>query len=327
MTEKKAVIFGGHGFIGSHLTRFLAGTGEYSTIISADIAAAPRFKVDGVEYAYADVRAPIPTDLCPDATEIYNLAAVHTTPGHEDWEYFWTNITGALNVCEFARQTNCRRMVFTSSISVYGPSEDPKDENSQLEPESAYGRSKFCAERIHRNWQLEAPNERKLVTCRPAVIYGLTEHGNFTRMAHAMEKGRFAFPGRKDTIKACGYVEDIVRSFRFMLDRDEGLVLYNFAHPQRYTSEDIARAFAAELGKTGLPPVVPIQLMTVAAWGFEVLGKLGIKTSINRARIDKLNRSTNILPKYLETVGFSYQFTMPEALKRWNSMSTKGCFE
>src|ERR1700742_2344616 len=83
-TSKIAVIFGGHGFIGSHLARELVSSGSYSKVISADIAASPRFVSPGVEYLYCDVRDSINVDLVPGVTEIYNLAAVHVTPGHDD---------------------------------------------------------------------------------------------------------------------------------------------------------------------------------------------------------------------------------------------------
>ncbi len=60
-------------------------------------------------------------DDIPACAEVYNLAAVHTTPGHEDWEYFWTNVWGAIHICEFATRVDARMVFFTSSISTYGP--------------------------------------------------------------------------------------------------------------------------------------------------------------------------------------------------------------
>lgn len=78
-----AIVFGGSGFIGSHILSHLASTGNYDRLVSADIQA-PRFTVPGVEYREVDVRKPIADDVCPGVTEIYNLAAVHTTPGYED---------------------------------------------------------------------------------------------------------------------------------------------------------------------------------------------------------------------------------------------------
>jgi nucleoside-diphosphate-sugar epimerase len=320
-----ALVFGGGGFIGSHLLKNLSETGKYERLVSADIAE-PRFRVAEVEYKQVDVREPIADEVCPDANVIYNLAAVHTTPGHQDWEYYWTNVLGAIHVADYARKHDVKKIVFTSSISVYGPTESPKTEESLPAPESAYGKSKLAAEKVHRYWLSEGA-DRKLVVVRPAVIYGLAERGNFTRLASLLNRGLFFYPGRRDTIKSCGYVEDLVASFDFMLARPERDITYNFAHAERYTSADICAAFHDVAGYKKSSPVVPLAPMLAAAWGFEMLGKVGFKTSINRPRIMKLNQSTNVIPKVLTEFGFPYRFDLKESLIRWRSMSATGAFD
>src|SRR5260370_36234522 len=89
------------------------------------------------------------------AADIFNRAAIHTTPGHPEGDYYYTNVLGAVNVCRFAKETGSTAVTFTSSISIYGPSEDPLDEDSQPAPVSAYRRSKLSAEAIHLLWQSE----------------------------------------------------------------------------------------------------------------------------------------------------------------------------
>ncbi|MFG1212131.1 NAD(P)-dependent oxidoreductase [Xanthobacter flavus] len=323
---KVALVFGGAGFIGSHLLAHLAASGAYSGLVSADIAE-PRFSVEGVNYIKLDVRKPIPDDLAPGTTEIYNLAAVHTTPGHEDWEYYWTNVLGATHVSDFARRRGIDRIVFTSSIAVYGPSEARKDEDSVLEPTSAYGCSKLCAEKIHALWQAERPGERHLVVVRPAVIYGYTERGNFTRLGTLLRKGRFVFPGRTDTIKACGYVEDLVDSMRWVLDLGLPTVTYNFCHQERYTTAQICEAFSRVAGYAPAKRVIPLGPMLLGAYAFEVAGKVGLKTSINRPRIMKLVRSNNIVPKRLGELGFKYQYDLDASLEKWKLDSPSGHFD
>ena len=206
----KAIVFGGAGFIGSHLLKRLAEDGDYDGLFSVDVVA-PRFAVDGVRYVDFDVRRPLPADLCGEGPfELYNFAAVHTTPGHADWEYYWTNVHGATHVCRFADAVGAERLTFTSTMMVYGPTEGEKDEDGPLEPVNAYGRSKILAEEVHRSWQAADPGRRKLTIVRPGVIYGLAEHGNFTRLARALRQRRFVYPGRVDTVKACGYIADLV---------------------------------------------------------------------------------------------------------------------
>jgi nucleoside-diphosphate-sugar epimerase len=317
---KSAIVFGGAGFIGSHLLLQLAASGEYTQLVSADIGV-PRFQVEGIEYRHVDIRQPLSDDLCPGVTEIFNFAAVHTTPGHEDWEYYWTNVLGATHVCDYARRQGVAQIVFTSSISVYGPAEDLKDEDSKPMPESAYGCSKLCAEKIHTLWQAERPAERRLVVVRPAVIYGFTEQGNFTRLARMLRKRMFVFPGRTDTIKSCGYVKDLVRSMRFMLERCNGLDTYNFCHRQRYTTSDICQSFSRIGGFPAARFVVPLGPMLLLGWVFEMLTKVGLKTSINRARVLKLVRSNNIVPKQLVEAGFEYHYDLDASLADWKKDS------
>lgn len=319
-----AIVFGGAGFIGTHLLRRLAGTGRYARLLSVDIAD-PKRPVDGIEYVKGDVRQPISLGEGLDGAEIYNLAAVHTTPGHEDWEYFWTNVLGATNVCDYAKSIDSPFLLFTSSISIYGPTEDPVDENSVPAPNSAYGRSKLQAEGIHRTW-LDNGADRRLVVVRPAVIFGPGEGGNFTRLASLLSKGRFVYPGRRDTIKSCGYVGELVNSMEFAREMGRREFTYNFAYPARTTSEQICDAFVsvAHFGEPKI--VVPLPLMLLAGFGFEVLAKLGLKTSVNRQRVWKLVRSTNILPTALQAAGYTYRTDLTAALEDWKKES-KGTFQ
>jgi nucleoside-diphosphate-sugar epimerase len=322
-----AVIFGGHGFIGSHLARHLASTGRYSRIVSADIAPAPRFRSEGVEYVHCDVRTAIDADFVPGVTEIYNLAAVHVTPGHPDDEYYWTNISGALNVTDYARRANVGTMIFTSSISVYGPDEDAKSESSAPRPVSAYGRSKFLAEQIHSRWLQERPDARKLIVARPAVIFGYQERGNFTRLAKLLKRRIFLYPGRKDTIKACGYVKDLVRSFEFAKRQNQDFILYNFAFDEPLTTESICEAFCDVANFARPKLVLPIKPFLIGGWLFECLSKIGIRTSINQERILKLFRSTNVVPKRLQDMHFDRSFDLQGALRDWRSESLSNRFE
>ncbi|MCR5876733.1 NAD(P)-dependent oxidoreductase [Phenylobacterium sp. J426] len=247
-----AVITGSSGFIGTRLARRLAEDARYDRIVAVDIAP-PRERVPKVEYVEGDVRHPLPTALGLGVDEIYNLAAVHRTPGHPPAEYYDTNVNGALQVTRFAAACEIPTIVFTSSISVYGPSEDVVAEDSPLRPVSDYGRSKRMAELIHEDWQVAAAG-RRLVIVRPGVVFGPGEFGNYTHLANALRRGYFAFPGRRDTVKSGGYVDELLGTFAFALTRNEPFIRYNFADPQLSTTEDIVAAFRDVAGWKVNPP-------------------------------------------------------------------------
>ena len=302
----------------------MRATGEYSRVLSVDTRD-PLYPVTGVEYAHGDVRGPIAIgDIAPGA-EIYNFAAVHTTPCHEDWEYFWTNEWGAIHVCNFASAVGAGLVFFSSSISTYGSTESELNEEGPFEPTSAYGRSKLLAEAIHRSWQKSDAN-RRLRIVRPGVIFGQGERGNFTRLAAALKARRFFYPGRDDAIKSCGYVGELVRSVLFMRDLPDAEITYNFAYPDRYTTREICATFCRQANFKMPSVVIPSMVILGAGLAFEILAALGVKTSINRARIRKLMLSTNVVPKKLMELGYQFETDLKEGIERWHAES-QGRFE
>ncbi|MFC6445790.1 NAD-dependent epimerase/dehydratase family protein [Shinella zoogloeoides] len=314
-TSRNALVFGGSGFIGTHLVRRLAAEGQH--VVSVDIRP-PRERLDGVSYLHGDVRDLSAFDPGMRIDRIYNLAAVHTTPGHPAHEYYETNILGATAIAALARRLGIREIVFTSSISVYGPGEETKREDTPPAPESPYGWSKYMAERIQRDW-MEEDESRRLVICRPAVIFGPGEGGNFTRMAKLLKKGFFIYPGRKDTIKACFYVEDLLDALEFAARQPERFVLFNGCYPDRYTLEEIVETFRAQHMRGAKTFLVPRGVVTLAATLLRPFSVMGL--GIHPDRVMKLVRSTDVVPVWLETAGRAAEGKLPSAIERWNAQS------
>ena len=314
--NSRFLIFGGSGFIGSHLVRELQQRG-ITDITIADIEMPNRGAMfNGTRFVYCDVRESIPANIIASPATVVNLAAVHRTPGHPDHEYFETNVKGATNIIKFCEETDSSTLWFTSSIAVYGPAEEPKSETSILQPNSAYGKSKFEAEETHRAWQLKSA-DRKLLIVRPAVIFGRGENGNFTKLAKALKRGLFAYPGRNDTVKGCGYVEDLVASLFFMNDQPEASLLYNYCYPHQYTIKEICETFRKVAGYRKPLGTIPLSLMVNAARPFQLLNTLGLKNGIHPARMYKLVKSTNIDPAELVKRGYPYRTDLEKGLRCW----------
>ena len=308
-----ALVVGGAGFIGTHLLEDLRRRGT-DPLVCADIAP-PAHPIAGVAYEYADVRRPLRVN--PAGIDvIYNLAGLVTTPGHPAADYYATNVSGALSVCGFAAENGIDTIVFTSTMSVYPTGEDLKEETYQPDPVNAYGASKLLAEQVHDLW-LDASPDRRLVLSRPAVVFGPGERGNFRRLWTLMRRGAFVYPGRRDTIKACGYVADLVDSFHFALSLEERRILYNFAYEERLTIEDICRLVSGELGRPAPTRVLPLGAAKAVARPFEALERAGVATGISRARLDKLVESTNIYPGFLLKSGFEFGTTPSQGIARW----------
>jgi len=313
--DSKIIVFGGSGFVGTHLIRKLVAAGE--RVVSLDLKP-QRETLAGVDYRIGDVRDLSGFAVDGPVKRIYNFAAVHTTPGHPFWEYYDTNINGAIEITRWASACGVNEIVFTSSISVYGPSEETKTEETSPKPESAYGYSKLMAERIHRIW-FDAQPARKLVVVRPAVVFGHGERGNFTRLAKLLNKGFFVYPGRKDTIKACVYVEDLLDSMDFALAQPDPVITYNAAYPERYTLEQIIEAFRADHFPEARLFMIPRIVVTGAA---AILGKIGAgNIGFHPERVTKLVRSTDVYPGVLTARGYRFPYNLKGGLARWSPVA------
>ncbi|TRZ67277.1 MAG: hypothetical protein D4R98_04450 [Comamonadaceae bacterium] len=50
---------------------------------------------------------------------VANFAAVHREPGHEDWEYYETNLYGAENVCAWAESVGCKHLFYQQHFTLW----------------------------------------------------------------------------------------------------------------------------------------------------------------------------------------------------------------
>ena len=357
------IITGGTGFIGTHLTNLLNEVHPDVRVWNLDIVkpgtpnpvvknykpAVREGEKLGSTFVECDVRRPIenlPFEPTPEDV-IFNFAAVHRTPGHEDREYFETNIRGAENVCAFAEKYGIRKMVFTSSIAPYGAAEELKTEDTLPTPNTAYGISKLVAEKIHLAWQAGGhtenteitdgqttppngtpPNlggERRLLIVRPGVVFGRGENGNFSRLYWGIRKHTFAYPGRKDTIKACVYVKELVRFILWNVEeRKTPFDIYNCTFEPAYTIEQIVTAMKRVTDLKQWVPYIPNSIIMPLAAGAKMVGS---PMGICPARVKKLQISTNICGKKLASSGYRFKYTFEEALEDWFNDNNRRCLE
>lgn len=327
-----AVIFGGTGFIGSFFARMLLEEKGYQKVYLVDIEA-PADKQSAfrrqlissdprMAFVSLDVRQHISWLPKESIDLIANFAAVHREPGHEDHEYYDTNLRGAENVCEWATKIGCQQLIFTSSISPYGPSESTKDEASLPVPKTAYGGSKLVAEKIHQIWQALDPEHRRLVIVRPGVVFGPGEGGNVSRLIKAVLKRYFFYMGNRATRKAGVYVKELCSAMFWVLqtqpDRRERVSLFNMSMNPGPSIEEYVECVCRVAGVSRSVPQVPYRLLLIVSSLIDLVARpMGIAHPFSPVRIKKLVRSNNIAPVYLVENGYVYQYTLDDAFQDW----------
>ena len=153
LTFKQALVTGGAGFIGSHLTETLAHQGCGVTVLDnlASGHAANLAAVAGrVRFVQGDIRNPADLESATAGCEVvFHLAAVVSVPRttEDPLGSAAVNETGSLQVLEAARRAGARRVVFASSSAVYGDDPVlPKREDMAPRPLTPYAVQKLAVE-------------------------------------------------------------------------------------------------------------------------------------------------------------------------------------
>jgi nucleoside-diphosphate-sugar epimerase len=330
---KSVIIFGGSGFIGvffaQHLLEYKLADKVYLVDFESLYFKFSEFRKslvadhDNIVFVNGDVRqaldwfSPIePVSL------IANFAAIHREPGHADGEYYHTNLLGAENVCAWAEMVGCNKILFTSSISPYGLSEEVKDERSLPSPVTAYGGSKLAAEKIHQIWQARDDANRRLVIVRPGVVFGPGEGGNVSRLIKAVLHRYFFYMGNKNTRKAGVYVKELCHAMWWVLNRQstsgEQVSLFNMSMNPGPSIEEYVNAVCRVAGVRRFVPGLPYRLLLAVAYLIDSIARaLSVKHPFSPVRIRKLVRSNNILPNYLVENGYEYRYTLETAFADW----------
>lgn len=159
-TNKKVLITGADGFIGSHLTEELIRQGYdvrafvyYNSFNSWGwLDSAPIEIKKNLDVFAGDIRDPHGVkEAMKGCTHVLNLAALIAIPYsyHSPDTYVDTNIKGTLNVVQAARELNIEKVVHTSTSEVYGTAQYvPIDENHPLQGQSPYSATKIAADQM-----------------------------------------------------------------------------------------------------------------------------------------------------------------------------------
>ena len=146
------LVTGGAGFIGSHIVDALLDAGHTVTVLDNLRSGNPSFVHVGARFVHGDVRNPHMLELfrAMEFDAVYHEAAQTQVPlsmeqpGYDADE----NIMGLINVLEFCRKKQIKKVIFSSSAAVYGDTPHvPVTEDILPDPTSFYGLTKWMSER------------------------------------------------------------------------------------------------------------------------------------------------------------------------------------
>ncbi len=282
-------IIGGSGFLGTSLCRILKDNDK--SFINHDIKESLNFP-NNYEYFSVHDKA---SNLSDKFDTIINLAAIHRDDEKKE-DYKKVNVEGARNICNLASEKSINKIIFTSTVAIYGFSNDPIDEDFDPNPFNEYGRSKLQAEEIYKEWQREDPINRSLVIIRPTVIFGEKNRGNVFNLIKQIKSKFFVMIGDGNNIKSMSYVGNVAQFLYQCLELKEGLYIKNYVDKPDLRTKDIVKIVQKSLSiKEFKKFYLPVTLGLFAGILVDLLSRLtGKKFPISLIRIKKFTSNTII---------------------------------
>lgn len=308
----RVLVVGGSGFIGARLCSRLLELGHDVALFDKAPSAlhASRLTLGDVRDAEA-LRGAFSNVDC-----VIGLAAEHRDDVRPASLYDDVNVGGAANLVTAAANAGVNRIIFVSSVAVYGLGQPHADEAAPLRPDNAYGRSKALAEHVHARWADSAP-QRSLLTLRPAVVFGEGNRGNVHQLAEQIRRGRFAMVGAGSNRKAMAYVGNLVEFIVQHLEGAPGKTVLNYADGPDYSTAELVARLGALFDRP--PPTwrLPYLPALVAGHVLDVLAFLLRRPlPISAARVRKFCAQTQVSTAALEATGFVPPCSLDEALAR-----------
>jgi len=233
--DKKVIVTGSEGFIGSHLTEKLIELGARVTAFVLYnsfntygwIDTFKREIKENINIFVGDVR----DELCirkalKNQDVVFHLAALVSIPYsyYSPRSYFETNALGTLNIIQSAREFEVMKVIHTSTSEVYGTAVyTPIDEKHPIQGQSPYSASKISADKIAESFykSFDVP----VAVIRPFNTFGPRQSARAVIpniISQALTKNEINL-GNVSTIRDMNYIKDTVQGFIEIAQSDKSV--------------------------------------------------------------------------------------------------------
>lgn len=313
-SNRKALVTGGTGFIGSHLVKSLLKEGWAVRCLVRETSSRRFLPRDGLEFSTGTLsnKKSLEKSLA-GITTVFHLAGM--IKGKTREELFDTNRQGTRNLLEAARQSadSLDQFILVSSLAAAGPSPDGHllNEDEIARPVSFYGESKLAAEREAERFSNDLP----ITIFRPPAVYGPRDTETLRLIKLAGSGLRF-IPGGAENIFSTIHVTDLVNALLLASRRsDRRLRVYFIGDGKEHHWRETFSIIRESLGKSTFSITIP--------WGparatIKILARLFPRSAAG-FYLDKINEMNHnywvcSITRAQDELGFKPQYDLKEGL-------------
>jgi dihydroflavonol-4-reductase len=313
----RAFVTGGTGFIGGHLVRKLRRRGDDVVALVRSPQKAAALSELGCELVEGDLSDEQAIRRgCEGAEGVFHAGAVYKVGiPRSDHEAMWdANVRGTERVLDAAHDAGAHRIVYVSTVNVFGNTEGRVVDESYRRDESKgflshYDETKYRAhlvaeERIGRGYPI--------VVVQPGAVYGPNDHSEIGNMIDQTRTGKLKLKMFPEAGFMLVYVEDVAEGTLLAHDRGEIGEAYVLAGEQ-IRMGDLVDRVATMSGRKPPRGTMPPALIKASAPFGRVLGPMmGFPPNMRElirvshdvtywAKDDKARRELGFQPRDLET--------------------------
>lgn len=307
-------IIGGSGFVGTKLISNLKDTPSLN-LVNIDRQQSSTFpQLTKIANVLDKQKL---NELLKGQDVVILLAAEHRDDVSPTSLYYDVNVQGMRNTLEAMELNSVSRIIFTSSVAVYGLDKDNPDESFPVDAFNHYGKSKWEAEQVLQEWY-KTHSDWNINVVRPTVIFGEGNRGNVFNLLNQIASGKFMMIGDGKNQKSMSYVGNVVSFLEFLIQhKREGYNVYNYVDKPDFTTNDLVYHTGEILGKKIPTTHIPYWIGMLGGYGFDVLAFLTRKKlTISSVRVKKFCAVTKYDSTKAMSSGFVPPYSMEEGLRR-----------
>ena len=281
------LIIGGSGFVGSCLISKL----DNKETINMDKNDSPFFNDITLNCNICDIDS---LKFPENTKNIVLLAAEHRDDVSPHSLYYDVNVEGTKNVLKAMDKYGIKNLIFTSSVAIYGLNKVNPDESHIEDPFNHYGKSKWEAEKVIRQWYATNPYGKSVSIIRPTVIFGERNRGNVYNLLKQIASGRFIMIGDGENKKSMAYVENVAMFIKnCLVNKKKGCNTFNYVDKPDLSMKELVSIIETKMNIFLPKQKIPYWLGLMGGYVFDFISYISNKkTSITSVRVKKFCATT-----------------------------------